>query len=91
MERTKRAASKVTDYRRYHLSGDLNTSLVGKVGEAVSRIEDKMTQSAEEMKQLLQEKEEKSKKLQQDAELMQLQNKLEAEKLKQAEWQATIE
>ena len=90
MERPKRAATKISDYRRYHLSGDLDTTLQGKVGEAVNNIEHNMSHDLEELKRLLAEEEEKSKRLQHEAEVMQLQHKLETERLKQEQWNTAM-
>ena len=45
MDRPKRSASKVTNFRTFHLSGDLDTSLQGKVGQVVNAFEDKLSQS----------------------------------------------
>ena len=35
MDRQRRSASKITDYRRFHLLGDLDKIVQGKVSEAV--------------------------------------------------------
>ena len=53
MERTKRAASRVTNYRTFHLSGDLDTTLQGKVGQVVSSFEDKLIPSDTEEGEVL--------------------------------------
>ena len=39
MERPKCAASKVTDYRRYHLSGDLDETVQGRVKSVRDKFE----------------------------------------------------
>ena len=92
MERTKRAAaSKVTNYRTYHLSGDLNTALQGRVGKVVGHFEDNMAATLEEMKQQLEEERERSRKMQEEAEMQEIRSELEAEKQKQAEWQLAMQ
>ena len=48
MDRPKRAATRVTDFRKYHLSGDLDQEVRGLVDNRVSQFE--MT-TAEELKQ----------------------------------------
>ena len=91
MERPRRAASKITDFRRYHLSGDLDISLQGKVGEVVNQFEDIMSHAHEELCQQLAEEEERSRQMQEEVELTRIKNQLEAKKLKQKTWQSAME
>ena len=90
-ERQKQAATKITDYRHYHLSGDLDNSLQGRVGEVIHQFENNMSQSVEDLQREIQEEEEKSKKMQQEAEVLRLKSRLEQERLKQAEWESAIQ
>ena len=54
MDRPRHAATKITDYRKYHLSGDLADTLQGRVDSQITQFE----MSAEELKaQLESEKE----------------------------------
>ena len=89
MDRPKRAATKVTDFRKYHLSGDLDTQLQGRVDSRVIQFE--MAKTAEELKQQLEEERERSTKMMEDVEIRRIQHELEAEKLKQQQWQATLQ
>ena len=89
MDRPKRAATKVTDFHRYHLSGNLNEELQGRVDSRVTQFE--MAQSAEELKKQLEEEKENSRRLQEDVELMKLQNELEAERMAQKQWHTAKE
>ena len=89
MDRPKRAATKVTDFRRYHLSGDLNEQLTGRVDTRINQFE--MTTSADELRQQLEAEREASNKLQQEAEMLHIQHELEAEKIKQKEWQVAMD
>ena len=84
MDRPKRAAAKVTDYRRYHLSGDLDQEIKGLVNSRVGQFE--MAQSAEQLRAQLEEEKEASRKLQQDLERIKIQNELDTEKRKQEQW-----
>ena len=61
MERPKQAATKVRDYRKYHLSGDLDKHIRGKVGQVVSQIEEMSTQ--QELEQKLEAQTEATRKL----------------------------
>ena len=88
MARPRRAASKITDFRRYHLSGDLDQEVHGLVDSRVTHFE--MTATAEELKQRLETERQNSKKLQEDAELTEIQNQLEIEWLKQEQWTTAL-
>ena len=82
MDRPKRAAAaKVTDFRKFHLSGDLDKEVEGLVDTWVHQFE--MTTNMEELRQQLETEKEQSKKLQEDAECAEIQNQLEVEKMKQ--------
>ena len=89
MDRPKRAATKVTDFRKFHLSGDLNEQLQGRVDTRVTQF--KMASTLEELRQQLENSKEKSRKMQQEAEMLRIQQEPEAEKLKQKEWHVAIE
>ena len=101
MDRHCQAASKVTDYRRYHLSGDLEQVVQGKVSGTVDLIENRqpiMEQDPiddnampEQLQELLKEQKQNSSKLQQQLEAMQIKNELEAEQLQQEQWKLAIE
>ena len=81
MDRQHRAASKVTDYRKYHLSGDLDQVLQGRVSGAVTLFEntDTATMSLcpisedatpEQLQEMLTKQKSNSAKLQQQVEAM---------------------
>ena len=98
MDRQKRSASKVTDYRKYHLSGDLDQVIKGKVSGAVELLESTMSHleiteetTPEEMEEVLKEKREGSTKLEQHVKAMKIRNEIEAEKLQQEQWEFAIE
>ena len=86
MDRPKWTAARVTDYRHYHLSGDLSQHLQGRVDSRITQFE----MASEELKQQLEAEKEASEKLQEEAELMQIKHDLETEKLKQQQWQEAI-
>ena len=59
MDRPKRAASKVSDYRTYHLSGDLDKTLQGRVEQVIHTLEvsqDTDMSDAEKLQRELDEK-----------------------------------
>ena len=83
MGRQRRSALKITDYRKYHLSGDLDQVVQGKVSEVVVLLEgaDEHTmtstevldeQTPKQLQELLKIQTENSTKLQQQAETMKL-------------------
>ena len=89
MLRPKRAAAtKVTDFWKYHLSGDLDQTLQGRVDTRISQFE--MAANPEDLQRQLEEEKEASKKLMEEAEYMKLQAELDNEKLKQKQWQEAI-
>ena len=89
MNRPKRAAAKITDYRHYHLSGDLDTTLQGRVGTWVTQFE--MATPQDDLIKELEVEKENSRKLQEELENTRLQSEIENEKLKQKQWQAAIQ
>ena len=89
MHRPRRAATKVTNFRKYHLSGDLDTELQGRVESRVTHFEMGMT--PEELQKQLEQEREASNRLKEDTECLRLQNELEAEKLKQSQWRVAME
>ena len=89
MERPKRAATKVTNFRKYHLSGNLDNEVQGIVDCRVNQPE--MAASTEELKQKLEQEREQSKKMQEDAEHAELQHQIELEKMKLQQWQTAIQ
>ena len=99
MDRQRRSASKVTDYRRYHLSGDLEQVVQGKVSGTVELLETgimntetiKEDTTPEELEALLKEWRESSMKLHQQAETMRLRNQLEVEQKQQEQWELAIQ
>ena len=107
MERPKRTASKVTNYRTYHLSGDLDQTLQGKVGQVVNTFEENIIpeqerdsevepptpkmSDAEKLQKQLEEKRAATKKAAQEAEEMKIRNELEEESLKQQEWELAMQ
>ena len=103
MERPPRlGASKVSDFQRYHLSGELKELVQGKVGTTVSRWEgihtagqaDSHMENPQEaqgqLKAELEQRQIQREKLQQQAEEMQLQNEVEKEKMLQLQWETAI-
>ena len=98
MDKEKRAANKVTDYRKYQLSGDLEQVVQGRVSDTIKLLE-KSTMSLmlseevdlqEQLQAQLREQKENSAMLQQQVEAMKLQDAVEAEKLQQEQWQEAI-
>ena len=94
----RRSASKVTDFRRYHLSGDLDQVIKGKVSGAVELLETTMSQlklkedaTTEEMEELLKENRDNGAKLQQQVQAMKIRNALEVEKMQNEQWEYAIE
>ena len=85
MDRPKRAATKVTDFRQYHLSGELDEHLKGQVDNTIRHFE--MAGAAEDLKKKLEEEKEQSRRLQEEAEILKIQSELESEKLRQKQWQ----
>ena len=88
MDRPKRAATKVTDFRKYHLSGNLDEELQGKVDTRVNQFE--MASTTEELQKQLEEACQSNKKRMEDVEVMKIRNELEVEKLQQEQWDAAI-
>ena len=98
MDRLKRVASaKISNYCTFHLSGDLDQTLQGRVGQVMNTFEDShifTTMSDTETECLQQELEEKraaTKLATQQAEELRLCNELEAESLKHQQWELAIE
>ena len=89
MERPKCAAAKVKDFRRYHLSGDLNETLAGRVDNRITQFE--MSSSMDKLQKALQEEKENSRCMMEDLELARIRNDLEKEKMKQKEWQTAMD
>ena len=97
----RRSALKVQNFRHYHLSGDLEEVVQGKVSEAVNRWEDtcvsgtyldtmdEETQHADLQAQVKEQKD-KSARMQLEVQNMKLQNELEAEQLQQEQWEAAM-
>ena len=102
MDRQKRTASRVTDFRKYHLSGDLDKVVQGKVSAAVDVLENVKTptmshidipeeSSPEQLQDLLREQKESSSRIEQQLEAMKIRNELERERMQQAEWELAIQ
>ena len=77
----------MTDFRKYHLSADLDQEIKGVVDNRVQQFE---MSTAEELKQQLELEKEETRKLQEDAEIMRIRNELEEEKRKREEWNTAI-
>ena len=98
MDRPKRAASKVGNYRHFHLSGDLNTSLQGKVDSVVDQFEAlNMSQeaipegaTAEQLREMLEKSKASSAELEAEAEIMKLRNELEAQAMRAQQWELAM-
>ena len=97
-ELPRRSASKVTDFRRYHLSGDLDEVVWGKVSGTIKQIEAHATAmnpsaipEVLQLQQMIKEQKENSSKLQQQMEVLQLRNTLEAEQMQQQQWELAIQ
>ena len=101
MDRQKRTTNRVTDYRKFHLSGDLDQVVQGKVSEAVGLLENldismssqPISEDAtnEELECMLKEQRDNSARMQQQVENMKLRNALEAERLQQEQWEAAMD
>ena len=89
MDRPRRAATKVTNFRKYHLSGDLDQTLQGVVDSRITHFE--MAQSTEELQKQLEEEKVQTKRMLEDMECMKIEHELETHKLQQKQWQATME
>ena len=88
LDRPRQGTTKVTDFRKYHLLGDLDKEVEGIVDSRVNQFE---MATVDEIKQQLQLKRDQSKKLQEDAEIMEMRNEMELEKMKQQQWTTAIE
>ena len=80
MDRPKRATTRVTDFRRCHLSGDLPGQQTAVLDTAMATPEELATQ--------LEEERENSKKMQEDIEMQCIQQELDAKRMKQEQLQA---
>ena len=95
MERTRCTVARITDYRRYHLSGDLEQVVHGKVEATIHQLE--MSQqpideaAPEQLKSKLELEKEHTEKLQQQVQAMELRNALEREKMEQEQWETAIQ
>ena len=89
MERTRRAASKVTDFRRFHLSGNLEEEVNGLVDYRIEQFE--MALTPEQMKQQVELEKDKSRKMQEDVKRLQMQTEMDTEKMKQEQWRKALE
>ena len=81
MDRPCRAAAKVKNFRRYHLSGNLKEEVSGLVDTRVGQFE--MVLSTDQVKAQLQEEKEVSRRLQEDVEWCTIENEVESEKNEQ--------
>ena len=99
MDGQKRSTSKVTDYRKFHLLGDLDQVVQGRVSSTIDKLESITKHSnmeddnatSEQLQELLKEQKETSSKLQQQVKAMKIRNELEAERLQQEQWQLALE
>ena len=88
MDRPKRAATKVTNFRTFHLSGDLDDQVKGLVD---TRIEQFNMSSSKELKQQLELEKESNRKLEEEAEYTCIQHEIEVEKMKGEQWKVAME
>ena len=91
-----KAASKVSDYRKYHLSGDLDKQVQGKVGEKINAIENTTMAhleelTADQLEQKLQAEREEADKLQEQVKLHQLRQQVEEQERKKQEWEVALQ
>ena len=89
MDRPRQAATKVTDFRKYHLLGDLEEEVQGLVDTRVGQFE--MAKTPEELQWQLEEEKKNSKKIQDSVERAKIHHELEIEKMKQQQWQTALE
>ena len=90
---------RVTDYRRYHLSGDLEQVIRGKVSNTIGILENTtvtMSQvnedvDTEQLQQTVAEQKANSSKLQQQVEAMKISNEIATEKMQQEQWELALE
>ena len=87
MDRPRRV-TKVTNYRKFHLSGDLEEEVVGLVDTRVSQFE--MAKSQEELQKQL-EQEKQNKRMLEEMELAKIESELEAERMKRQELQVAMQ
>ena len=94
MDRAKRTATKVTDYRRYHLSGDLDNTLQGRVGQVIADWESgedsNMSSEIEKLQQQVAKQKEARRKAEEQLEEMKLRNEMENERLQTEEWELAM-
>ena len=98
MERNKRAVPRITNYRKFHLSGDLEEVISGIVEQSVNRLEPPRTtamatpqeHTADNLRQQLEEQKQQSQRMQEQMETMRLRNELESEKMKQEQWETAM-
>ena len=89
MDRPKRAAaSKVSNFRTFHLSGDLNQEIKGLVD---ARIEQFDMTSTEDLRIQLEQEREDNRKLEENVEQAKILNELEIEKMKKQQWQIALD
>ena len=101
MDRPKRP-TKVTDYRRYHLSGDLDQVVQGKVVQAIHKLSLNKTTSMTSVNEdgnqgqsplstELPEQHEHNQRLQKEVEEMRVRNELEIGKMQQQQWELALQ
>ena len=98
MERPKRTATKVVNYRTFHLSGDLNTTLQGRVGQVINQWGQGNTMSelpdnasAEQIREALEKQKREESQQKEELECFTLRNEYEAGLLRKRQWQAAKE
>ena len=103
MDRPKRSNYRV-DYRRYHLSGDLDKTLQGKVGAAIDQFEEaNITNTCEmsqavipedattaQLQEILGKNREASSLMESQLEQLRIRNEIEAEALKAQQWEKAM-
>ena len=100
MDRQRRTTAKDINYRKFHLSGDLEQVVQGKVSGTVQLLEKEIMEgppsisedaTPEQLQEMIKERQENSARLQQQAETMKLRNQLEAEIKQQEQWKLAIQ
>ena len=98
MDRPKCTVSRVADYRRYHLSGDLEEMVQGKVIQAINKLSlseqqnnGMVEESHSDLTSLVESQNENNLKLQGQVEEMKLRNQLEVGQMQQEQWELAID
>ena len=102
MDRPGRSASKVTNYRQFHLSGDLGEVIQGKVSETIDKLQvaigeprqtpriPNMDEDAQQLRSKAEELKAHNSKMQMEAENMKLRNEVEEQELQKEQWEMAM-